>query len=313
MRHMIRAWAQMIAMSNMLLPVLAMTQSQPPGALTVLGGAIERAGARKSPSTWTQCASSGCWIRMPQGQPGSTSSPDVYGVLHFVGGAALGAAPQLVYNRLLSFVSDSASVAVIASPFEVSPDHIRLAEQVSLAFNDCCNENGLSQLPAARRFKLGHSLGAKLLVMNACSSSSPAGAVGTLAFNNFGVAESISFATAIAQQLTGRTDPATAALISNAFAFAQQFAATQGVDFEFKPSPQELDRMIAANYAATSTSIWKFEQDDLDSSQRLIDALPPSTPRLFAEFAGTHTAPVLLDLSPADIVRAAPLPRKRLG
>uniref|UniRef100_A0A7S4BHS5 Uncharacterized protein n=1 Tax=Chrysotila carterae TaxID=13221 RepID=A0A7S4BHS5_CHRCT len=140
-----------------------------------------------------------------------------------------------------------------------------------------------------------------------------AGAVGTLAFNNFGVAESISFATAIAQQLTGRTDPATAALISNAFAFAQQFAATQGVDFEFKPSPQELDRMIAANYAATSTSIWKFEQDDLDSSQRLIDALPPSTPRLFAEFAGTHTAPVLLDLSPADIVRAAPLPRKRLG
>eukprot|EP00965_Chrysotila_dentata_P248037 6208114-Pleurochrysis_carterae.AAC.1 len=128
----------MIAMSNMLLPVLAMTQSQPPGALTVLGGAIERAGARKSPSTWTQCASSGCWIRMPQGkclqdpllsparlhvmiassrgvsefvgtfarlghrdaddvavpsagQPGSTSSPDVYGVLHFVGGAALGA------------------------------------------------------------------------------------------------------------------------------------------------------------------------------------------------------------------------------
>jgi hypothetical protein len=91
------------------------------GALTVLGGAIQNAGGGKVPLGWRLMG--GAWVRIPEG-----ALP--WGAVHFLGGAALGAAPQLVYDRLLSEVCERAQVAVIAVPYSPEQDHDKLARQV---------------------------------------------------------------------------------------------------------------------------------------------------------------------------------------
>lgn len=100
---------------------LAVSPTGRGGALTVLGGAIESAGVGEAPLGWRQMG--GAWVRIPQ-----RALP--WGAVHFLGGAALGAAPQLVYDRLLSEICERAQVAVIAVPYSPEQDHDKLARQV---------------------------------------------------------------------------------------------------------------------------------------------------------------------------------------
>jgi hypothetical protein len=108
---------------------LAVSPTGRGGALTVLGGAIERAGVGEAPLGWRQMGEA--WVRIPQ-----RALP--WGAVHFLGGAALGAAPQLVYDRLLTEICERAQVAVIAVPYSPEQDHDKLARQVQPAIAPGC-------------------------------------------------------------------------------------------------------------------------------------------------------------------------------
>ena len=141
------------------LPSATMSMGDPGGALTLLGGALARSDSAESSRDWQRVGNQ--WLRLPASTP--------WAVVHFVGGAGLGSAPQLCYNSLWADVCDRANVAVIATPYDVAPDHARLAAECMAGFESARAEAcELGLLPAAAPvFRAGHSLGAKLLVVEA--------------------------------------------------------------------------------------------------------------------------------------------------
>ena len=315
-------------------------------ALTVLGGALSRAARARGRGSWVQVGET--WVLPP---PDATP----WATVHFVGGAGFGSAPQLAYDELLATISRRCGVAVVAAPFDVALDHAALASGVEGRFDrgrQWCEET-LGLAATAPAYQLGHSLGAKLLVMNcidnlAASSTdevdddgtitilpavptgetaaaaggggraaSAAGAappsVGLLAFNNFGIADSARLvAQVVATAQGGERGTATAGAVMDAFGLAQMVAKATGTSIEVTPSPEELERAVArGGYAGTSPEVWRFENDELDSSEGLLTAMrkaaaagtsptpPPAsgTTRL----PGGHLAPVFFRLDPSDI------------
>ena len=255
----------------------------------------------------------GAWVLAPQSTP--------WAAVHFVGGAGFGSAPQLSYASLLSSVVQRCGVVVIATPYDVGIDHWRLSAGVhktyEAALTDCQATLGLSA--DAPSFRLGHSLGAKLLVLGSlsqrvlpsasASTSAPAPPpsppLGLVSFNNFALADSVSLASSFLAGIQGGArGAATASAVLNAFNIAQQFAKAAGASIDVTPSPTELEDAVALRYAGTQgPRLWVFDADELDSSGSLIDALADSdrpAPTV-TKLSGSHLAPVCFTLEPADL------------
>jgi hypothetical protein len=102
--------------------------------------------------------------------------------VHFLGGAFVGAAPQLAYRPFLEALA-SRGVLIVATPFSTSFDHLRVADEVQYKFDRALAALG----PAAGRlpvFGVGHSLGSVLHAL-ICARYTPARAGNALmAFNN---------------------------------------------------------------------------------------------------------------------------------
>ena len=109
----------------------------------------------------------------------------VEGVAHFIGGAALGTFPQVAYKALLTRVAQRCGVAVVATPFDLTLDHDAAARTCRTAFRaEAARWRGLP------RYGIGHSLGAKLLLLIACDDADAYEKLVLLAPNNSGVADS---------------------------------------------------------------------------------------------------------------------------
>jgi hypothetical protein len=273
-------------------------------ALAIIGGALARIDPSGEGNRWEQV--DGGWMLLPKDR-----TP--WAAVHFVGGAGLGSAPQICYDFLLSSVVERAGVAVIATPYDIGTDHWRLSKAVHAAFEsglEACREvSGLS--PSAPCFRMGHSLGAKLLVLGettATTDPSPLTApLGLLAFNNFGLGDSITLATELLGRVQGndasRTG-ATARQVLDAFNMVQQFASVAGIDagLEVSPTPQETaDAVSSSSGFGAPTTIWRFDSDTLDSSDGLLESLPPSAPRTVSVLQGTHLSPVVFKLAANQI------------
>ena len=297
-------------------------------ALVVLGGTLARAAeARPKGKGWVQ--SGEAWVQLPQSTP--------WAVVHFVGGAGFGSAPQFVYDELLTTIVQRCGVAVIATPYDVAFNHRQLAAATQDAFErareECQTLYGLST--SAPTYRLGHSLGAKLLLLStlraerarlgAVSSSKeeaaergaraaiptaapPLDSLGLIAYNNFGLSDSAALAASfISAAQGGDRGAATARAVLNAFGFVQQMASVTGTAVDVTPTPTELDAEVATWFGAASPTppltLLRFEFDDLDSSDRLLDALPPEVAQgvRVTRLPGGHLAPVFFRLDPADI------------
>ena len=297
-------------------------------ALVVLGGTLARAAeARPKGKGWVQ--SGEAWVQLPQSTP--------WAVVHFVGGAGFGSAPQFVYNELLTTIVQRCGVAVIATPYDVAFNHRQLAAATQDAFErareECQTLYGLST--SAPTYRLGHSLGAKLLLLStlraerarigAVSSSKeeaaesgaraaiptaapPLDSLGLIAYNNFGLSDSAALAASfISAAQGGDRGAATARAVLNAFGFVQQMASVTGTAVDVTPTPTELDAEVATWFGAASPTppltLLRFDLDDLDSSDRLLDALPPEVAQgvRVTRLPGGHLAPVFFRLDPADI------------
>lgn len=57
-------------------------------------------------------------------------------MVHFLGGAFVGAAPQLSYRSLIEALA-SRGVVVITTPFATSFDQLRVADEVQYKFDRC--------------------------------------------------------------------------------------------------------------------------------------------------------------------------------
>lgn len=277
-------------------------------ALATLGGALARVElSQEAQQRWTQVEGP-AWMLLPPSVPWAS--------VHFVGGAGFGAAPQLCYDALLTALVQRCGVAVIATPYDPSLDHWGLSESVHAAFDaaleTCREQSGLAD--SAPVFRLGHSLGGKLLCCDAVGgrggdaapdTAAASAPIGLLAFNNFGLADSASLVTEFVNRVQGgdARAEATARAVMDAFNVVRQVAAAAGGlgSFEFSPTPAELFEAVGSRYAARRTAVFRFEDDRLDSSDGLLDALPTGAPRDVTTLDGTHLSPVVFRLTASDI------------
>ena len=163
------------------------------------------------------------WLLQPQ-------SPK--GIVHFLGGAFVGATPHIVYDALLSSLA-KAGYLVVATSYVTDPNHRRIASQIASDFQTVLAALSTAQdLPI---FGLGHSLGCKLHILNSC------------------------------QEVTIPSPSRRAGNILMAYSNASfRGDLPKWVPVEFQPSPEETEALIDRYYALNRTLLVKFERDSID-------------------------------------------------
>ena len=220
---------------------------------------------------------SGNWIYIP-------SRPKA--IVHFLGGAFIGAAPHLSYRSLLEETSQQ-GYGIIATPFLNTFDHIDIARHVIESFEWCVEQLQMAgKLPKRYLpiYGLGHSMGCKLhLLIGSLFAVERAGNI-LISFNNFPARRSIPFADNLPDDF----------------------------DFEFSPNPVETNEIIATKYQVRRNLLIKFKQDDLDQTLRLNPILQQRFSNLVTlkQLPGNHLTPLSQkitwkagkEFSPADAI-----------
>ena len=163
------------------------------------------------------------WILLPQ-QPKA--------VIHFLGGAFVGATPQAAYDALLSGLA-KAGYAIVATPFVTEPNHRQISSSIASRFQLAATQLPVADLPI---FGLGHSLGCKLHLLNTC------------------------------QELTRPSSSSRAGNILMAYSNASfRGDLPDWVPMEFEPSPAETVALLDRHYTLDRTLLIQFERDTIDN------------------------------------------------
>ena len=217
---------------------------------------------------WLEIAEN--WVLLP---------PRSRGVIHFLGGAFIGATPHLTYRRLLESLAQQ-GFAIVATPFLNTFDHQEIAETVLRSF-----EIALTRLeqrgklrPYLPIYGVGHSMGCKLqLLIGSLFDVKRSGNI-LMAFNNYPAKQSIPFLDQV----------------------IDRFAPKLAIDFnvEFTPSPAETLGLIEKHYPTQRNLLIKFRKDDIDQTSDLYPILRQRFDHLttLLRLPGNHLTPLGQDL-----------------
>lgn len=220
---------------------------------------------------------SGSWVLLPQ-QP--------VGIVHFLGGAFVGTAPQLTYKWLLEELSKLGYV-VVTTPFLNTFDHVAIARQVLNRFETILqrlqDDNLLVQryLPI---YGIGHSMGSKLhLLIGSIFHPERSGNI-LMAFNNFPVKKSIPF--------------------------MAQIQPYSPFNIEFSPNPEETLEIIRQDYPVHRNLLIQFTNDSLDQTPEIHRILEEKFAHMVAQITvkGNHLTPLGQEFElPISTTMATPL------
>ena len=210
-------------------------------------------------------------------------------MIHFLGGAFVGAAPQLAYNHFL-FRLAKEGFCIITPPFIVQPDHWAIAADVTRSFQRCFGE--LKRDPLFHGlpvFGVGHSLGAKLQLLLSCQNVLTRHGNVLIAFNNFDSNRAIPFADFLPSILP----------------------------LDFSPTPSETLREIETKYLQPQTLLFKFARDALDESHQISAILQSKFPNTFMyqRLFGDHLTPIdltTIEMNALDSEQGVASNRQRL-
>ncbi|KGF71959.1 hypothetical protein DO97_13675 [Neosynechococcus sphagnicola sy1] len=198
--------------------------------------------------------------------------PRPIGVVHFLGGAFVAAAPQVTYCRLLESLGRQGYV-IVATPFVNTFDHQAIADDVLNRF-----ESTLERLQATvlrRKFfpiyGVGHSMGCKLhLLLGSLFAIERAGNI-LISFNNYSARNSIPLAETLVTAL----------------------------DMEFTPSPAATNRLVAQRYQVRRNLLIQFTKDELDQTKGLQTLLNDRFPGMVVTqtLPGNHLTPLGPDVN----------------
>jgi hypothetical protein len=210
---------------------------------------------------WKEIA--GSWVLIPR---------NPVGIVHFLGGAFVAAAPHLTYRWLLEQLGEKGYL-VIATPFVNSIDHREIAELALLNFErvmERLHDSSILRKAYLPIYGLGHSMGCKIhLLIGSLLPVERAGNI-LISFNNYAASEAIP----LVEQL------------NSTFAI------------EFTPSPQETNEIVMERYSVRRNLLIKFSNDNLDQSRLLLDILEERFPGMVIKqiLPGTHTTPIAQDI-----------------
>lgn len=191
-------------------------------------------------------------------------------IIHFLGGAFVGTAPNLTYRWLLEQLAKE-GYAIIATPFVNTLDHLAIARRVLNRFENIVerlqSNHSLEQryLPV---YGLGHSMGCKLhLLIGSLFSVERAGNI-LISFNNYPVKRAIPF--------------------------LEQIDIENSLNLEFAPSPEETTLIIIKSYGIRRNLLIKFNNDNIDETMVLTPILYEKFPNMVAlqQLSGNHLTPL---------------------
>ncbi|MBT9313555.1 DUF1350 family protein [Leptothoe kymatousa] len=212
---------------------------------------------------WQEVA--GNWLLVP---------PNPVGIIHFLGGAFVAAAPSVTYGWLLENLYHHGYI-IVATPFINTFDHGAIATEVLTTF-DHAMIYLRRQVIGDRHFPIygmGHSMGCKVHLLIA--SLYRVDRVGNIliSFNNYPARKSIP-------------------LLEQFVQFAPDF------DVEFTPSPIQTLDLVRDRYTVGRNLLIKFRKDTIDQTYNLSDVLHQRFPQHTAIqiLKGTHTTPIAQDV-----------------
>eukprot|EP00210_Caulerpa_lentillifera_P009511 g9070.t1 len=273
----------------------------------------------------------GAWVLRPKTPPEA--------IVHFLGSAFIGAAPQLAYRHFLEALA-SRNILVIATPFSTHFDHLRSADESQHKF-DKAMEQLTRESPEyvnAPIYGVGHSLGALLHVLISSKYATRRAGNIMISFNDKAATEVVPLLSQIAPvarflrpMLTQAASSAvrpTAELVRDTLhglspSFVRQttplaeqliplyFDVAQG-NQEFSPTHEETRKRLKSYYNVSRNLLLKFSEDDLDETDVLASLLQDSVisanlDLTLKSLPGDHGRPMqtaVLDLPP-EISRAA--------
>ncbi|MGK7873708.1 MAG: DUF1350 family protein [Xenococcaceae cyanobacterium] len=209
---------------------------------------------------------SGNWVLIPR-QP--------IGIVHFLGGAFVAAAPNLTYRWLLEQLGKE-GYAIIATPFVNTLDHTAIARNVLNRFESILERLQATNVLVQRYlpiYGMGHSMGCKLhLLIGSLFSVERAGNI-LISFNNY---------------------PA-----RRAIPFVEQLEINPAFNVEFTPSPVETNELIAKSYEIRRNLLIRFNNDDIDQTVSLNPVLQTRFPNMVAllTLPGNHLTPLGQDIN----------------
>lgn len=231
--------------------------------------------------------------------PPNNRAPEA--VVHFLGAAFVGAAPQISYRLFLEALSNR-NVLVITTPFSTNFDHLRIADECQFKFDRSLRALGpeFTLLPT---YGVGHSMGAVIQLL-ICSRYAVARAGNVhISFNNRTAAEVIPFlspliapsAKVLGPVLTTIASSPVRPTVESAIETVRGLSPSlvrqvmplleqlpqmyldlaQGRE-EFTPGAEETKSLIRSYYAVPRNLLLRFKDDSIDDTNTLAQLLQAS-------------------------------------
>jgi hypothetical protein len=195
------------------------------------------------------------------------------GVIHFLGGAFVGAAPHLTYRYLLESLADAGYV-VVATPYRLDFDYLRSCDAILSKFDAVAVELAAEYGPLPV-IGLGHSCGALLQVLvTSLFPDAPRAANVLVSFNNRPASQSIPGLEEVIAPLSGMLLPPTPQSQSQSQSQGQDLQALGGVVSAVRDAVERsLDSY--AQSALAPSFVGKEVLPLLRQSMEIVDQIPP--------------------------------------
>ena len=105
-------------------------------------------------------------------------------LVHFIGGAFVGASPQLTYRLFLEALAEKGDVLVVATPYAIGFEHLKIADENQFLFDRALRALG-DEAAGLPIFGVGHSMGALMhMIIGSRYALSDRAANVLISFNN---------------------------------------------------------------------------------------------------------------------------------
>ncbi|KAG2486357.1 hypothetical protein HYH03_014938 [Edaphochlamys debaryana] len=238
----------------------------------------------------------GCYVLFPpSGRPPTA-------VVHFLGEAFVGAAPQMAYRLFLEALANR-DILVIATPYSTSFDHLRIADEAQFKFDRAIRALAPTAT-ALPTYGVGHSLGALIhLLISARYAVQRSGNV-LLSYNNRPASDVIPLLSPLivpsarvlgpllnqlaasplrtsVESMADTLKGLSPSLVRQVLPLMEQLApmyleAAQG-KHEFLPTPEETRMLVRTYYGVSRNMLLRFRDDSLDDTNNLVQLLQSSS------------------------------------
>ena len=264
--------------------------------LESLLAAASKAGASSGDRGWRMVEDS--WVLSPRDGVPSRA------VVHFIGGAFVGASPQLTYRLFLEALVSRGDVTVVATPYAIGFEHLRIADEVQFRFDRCVCALGdeIANLPV---YGVGHSMGALMHMIIGSRYALPDRAANVMvSFNNKPATDAVPLfapvvapglqslspvisgivdsplrapSRAVEAQLRANAPPVVRELLPVLDQLEPVFLEVANGAKEFVPAPEDTKNLIRRYYGVKRNLLLRFRDDSIDETSQLAATLTDSS------------------------------------